>query len=73
VPLLGAGDGRLPDSHSWGSVEFLFEEAEQDGYGFRAVEAWPSGHRHRGPASDTGGGGYVSTVTIHLDPEDATD
>ena len=31
------------------TVEFLFEEAEQDGYRYRAVEAWLVGTRH--PAS----------------------
>jgi CspA family cold shock protein len=54
------------------SVEFLYEAAEQDGYSFRAVEAWLVGRRHRAPASEHGGESF-STITFHLDPEDATD
>ena len=55
------------------SVEFLFEEAEQDGYDYRVVEAWPAGHRHRVQASDEGGGAHFSTLTIHLDRQDSPD
>ena len=55
------------------SVEFLYEAAEQDGYGFRAVEAWPAGQRHRAPTSELEGGEPFSTITLQLDPEDATD
>jgi CspA family cold shock protein len=55
------------------SVEFLYEVAEQDGYNFRAVEAWPVGQRHRAPESEFEGGESFSTITIHVDTEDATD
>ena len=55
------------------NVEFLYEAAEQDGYCFRAVDAWLVGQRHRAPASGHGGGQSFSTITFHLDPEDATD
>jgi cold shock protein len=55
------------------SVEFLYEAAEQDGYSYRAVEAWPAGQRRRARASEHGGSDSFSTITLHLDPEDATD
>ena len=52
-------------------VTFTFEAAEQDGYLFRAVEAWPSDQppvrtsREVGPSS-----AYSSTLTLTFDNED---
>lgn len=53
-------------------VRFTFEHAEQDGYSFRAVEAWPSdqtpdrvGSANPGPSS-----AYRSTWTLTFDDED---
>ncbi len=55
------------------SVEFLFEEVEQDGFSYRALEAWPVGLRHR-PASFEGVGEvYLSRLIVHLDADDGTD
>jgi cold shock protein len=54
------------------AVTFTFETAEQDGYSFRAVEAWPSdqtpdrtGHETSGPSA-----AYRSTMTLTFDDED---
>jgi hypothetical protein len=55
------------------SVEFLYQATEQDEYCYRAVEAWLVGQRARASASEHTGGESFSTITFHLDPEDATD
>lgn len=53
-------------------VSFTFEVAEQDGYSFRALEAWPSdrapvraSHESSGPSE-----AYSSTSTLTVDGED---
>jgi CspA family cold shock protein len=53
-------------------VRFTFEAAEQDGYSFRTVEAWPAdqtpvrtSHEVSGPSS-----AYRSTLTLTFDDED---
>ena len=56
------------------AVEFTFEAAEQDGYVFRAVEAWPAdqvpvrdGNVVSGPST-----AYHSTLMLTFDSEDET-
>ncbi len=57
-----------------GAVDFTSEVAEQDGYAFRAVEAWPAtqapvhGDRRASEASPA----YRSTLTLAFDSDDRT-
>ena len=55
-------------------MEFTFEAAEQDGYPFRTVEAWPAGRAPvRGHEDHTGASSaYRSTLTLTFDTEDGT-
>jgi len=46
------------------SVEFLFEQAEQDGFRYRAIEAWQPGRRRAQPPPETGSTAYRSTLEI---------
>ncbi|MBC7631031.1 cold-shock protein [Aeromicrobium sp.] len=57
--------------HAGQLVRFSFETVEQDGYAFRAVEAWPAeqtpvrmNHIDSGPTS-----AYRSTLTLTFDDE----
>jgi CspA family cold shock protein len=67
--VLVAGHRRLRAGQD---VTFSFEVVEQDGYSFRAVEAWPSdqtpvrtSHEVTGPSA-----AYGSTVTLTLDGDE---
>ena len=53
-------------------VTFTFETAEQDGYSFRAVEAWPSDQSPVRTSRDVSGpsAGYRSILTLTFDDED---
>ncbi|MFB9377718.1 hypothetical protein ACFFKU_11375 [Kineococcus gynurae] len=58
-------------------VAFTYEQGEQDGYGYRALRAWPWGDR---PAQRPGvtvvndrGGAFTSTLTIGHDTPAAED
>jgi cold shock protein len=49
------------------AVEFTAENAEQDGYSFRAVEVWPAGRTPvRGEVSEASAA-YRSTLTLSMD------
>ncbi len=54
-------------------VEFVFEEAEQDGYAYRAVEAWSPGHRDQGQTVDDCRRIPFSALTIHVEGADPPD
>jgi cold shock protein len=57
------GYGRLEEGQA---VELEWEEAEQDGFSYRAVRVWPRGTRpHDRPAAD--GSAYRSTLTLSFD------
>ncbi len=53
-------------------VRFAFEAAEQDGYSFRAVEAWPSDQTPVRASNEVSGSSaaYSSTLTLTFDDED---
>ena len=54
-------------------VELEYEPADQDGYAFRAVRAWPRGQEPHDPPTTghpgTGGSAYRSTLTITWDDD----
>jgi predicted enzyme related to lactoylglutathione lyase/cold shock CspA family protein len=45
-------------------VRFFFERAEQDGYSYRAIEAWPEGDRRQVPPSENAGVEPLSTFML---------
>jgi CspA family cold shock protein len=56
-------------------VTLVFEQAEQDGYSFRAVEVWPAGQPpHRTETDHSGASGaYQSTLTLTWDDAESPD
>ena len=55
-------------------MDFTFEAAEQDGYAFRAVEAWPATQAPVRRHGETAGPSpaYRSTLTLTFDSDDRT-
>jgi len=55
-------------------VLFTFEAAQQDGYSYRADEAWPADQEPVRTDTVTGGPstGYSSTLTVTFDDEDGS-
>lgn len=53
-------------------VRFTFETAEQDGYSFRTVEAWPADQAPVRTTQEASGpsAAYRSTLTLTFDDED---
>jgi CspA family cold shock protein len=58
-----------------GAVEFRFEDAEQDGYAFRAVEVWPADQAPVRSGDEVAGSSsaHHSALTVTFDSEDGTD
>ena len=53
------------------AVEFTFEAADQDGWPFRAVEAWPAGRAPVHPEPSGPSPAYTSELTLSPDPDEA--
>jgi cold shock protein len=53
-------------------VEFEWERADQDGFGYRALRVWPAGLEpaDRPPSDAQPSAAYRSTLTITLDTAD---
>jgi cold shock protein len=51
------------------AVEFTFEQFGQDGYPYRAIEAWPLGDEpFRQPPETMPSAAYESTLTLSWEP-----
>jgi cold shock protein len=65
------------DGYAWlgvgTAVEFLFEPGPQDGYAYRAVQAWPRGQRVPHPDPERAGGAYASALVIEMDDPGGSD
>ena len=64
--VLVAGPGTLRPGTV---VELTFEEGEQDGYGYRAVEVWPDGTTPVRNAREGSPSGYASSLTLTFDDD----
>ena len=54
-------------------VSFTFEVAEQDGFSFRALEAWPAGAPPGGADPEEPGAAHESTLTVTFDQREEHD
>lgn len=55
------------EPHAGQLVDFEWEEADQDGFSFRATRVWPSGSEPFDRPDEPSGAGFSSSITISFD------